>query len=235
MKSLRIVLATLAALALARDPPSDDELNRQAEQICGRLENINVDKCKSDTKDCVTSALDRKVPAEIEKGDEVFWRHIRSCTVGKNLNGDGDSPKNFVAAFDDGLRFICEPPAKGNDMDCVLIFRERVEKDCANQDCRFPRELPEFCAKLGGCEECEHGISNRSDGSLEDKFPGAGPFSCTLRQNKDNTTQPAPPNSNQCHEIRMQKFTECRQSNPYDFDGCVKEGQDAFMKCGGLQ
>lgn len=35
-------------------------------------------------------------------------------------------------------------------MDCVLIFRNKVEKDCANQDCRFPRELPDFCAKLGG-------------------------------------------------------------------------------------
>lgn len=98
MKSLSIVLAAFAALALARDPPSDDELNRQAEQICGRLENINMDKCKSDTKDCVTSALDRKVSAEIEKGDEVFWRHIRSCTVSKNINGNGNVSSNcFIA------------------------------------------------------------------------------------------------------------------------------------------
>ncbi|KAM3549854.1 hypothetical protein ARSEF4850_008636 [Beauveria asiatica] len=235
MKSLSIVLATLAASALARDFPSDDELNRQAEQICGRLENIDVDKCKSDTKHCVTDALDRKVPDEIERGDEVFWGFIRSCTVAHNFNIDGDSPKNFVASFDDSLRFVCEPPAKGNDMDCVFIFKKNVEEDCANQDCRFPRELPEFCAKLGGCEECVHGISDKSDGSLEDKFPGAGPFSCILRQNQGNTTQPAPPNSNQCDEIRMQKFRECRKNKPDDLDGCVKAGQDAFIECGGLQ
>ncbi|KAM3564172.1 hypothetical protein MY1884_000914 [Beauveria asiatica] len=213
MKSLSIVLATLAASALARDFPSDDELNRQAERICGRLENIDVDKCKSDTKHCVIDALDRKVPDEIERGDEVFWGFILSCTVAHNFNIDGD----------------------GNDMDCVFIFKKNVEEDCANQDCRFPRELPEFCAKLGGCEECVHGLSDKSDGSLEDKFPGAGPFSCILRQNQGNTTQPAPPNSNQCDEIRMQKFRECLQSNPDDFDRCIKAGQDAFMKCGGLQ
>ncbi|QLI71886.1 uncharacterized protein G6M90_00g084540 [Metarhizium brunneum] len=235
MKSLSIVLVTFAALALARDPPSDDELNRQAEKICGRLENINMDKCKSDAKDCVTSALDRKSPSEIENGDEVFWRHIRECTVSRNINGNGDSPKNFVAAFDDSMRFICEPPAKGNKMDCVFIFRKMVEKDCANRGCRFPRELPHFCAKLGGCEECEHGAGDKTNGGLEGKFPGAGPFFCTLRQNKVDTTQPAPLNSNQCNEIRMQKFTECRQSNPYDFDRCFNEGQDAFTKCGGLQ
>ncbi|KAF5138936.1 hypothetical protein E5D57_002725 [Metarhizium anisopliae] len=110
-----------------------------------------MDKCKSDTKDCVTSALDGKSAAEIEKGDEEFWRNIRVCTVFRNINGDGD----------------------GNKMDCVFIFRNRVEKDCANQDCRFPRELPDFCAKLGGCEECEPGASDKYNGGLEDKFPEA--------------------------------------------------------------
>ncbi|KAG8414613.1 hypothetical protein J3459_014204 [Metarhizium acridum] len=252
MKSPSILLVACAGLALARDPPSDDEMNRQAAEICARMEKIDVDKCKRDAKKCVTSALDRKVASEIERGDDVFWSHIRQCTVFSNLNADGDTPKNFVAAFgDDGLRFVCDPPANGSDLDCVFISKDRVAKDCVNQDCRIPRELPDVCAKSGGCETCEHGASFRSEGSLEDKFPGADPFSCILRQNKDGTTQPAPtiqststiqstptaqpapPNKNQCNDVRMQTFRECRQRRPDDFDACVKEGQDAFVKCEG--
>ncbi|KAK8912284.1 hypothetical protein VCV18_012642 [Metarhizium anisopliae] len=118
MKTFSIMLA-LCGLALARERPSDDEITRQAEEACGRLENILMDKCKTSAKHCVDDAFNRNIP-EIKRGNEVFWSYIQDCTIRRSAstvhgycvnckggNGPRSADGKFEEDFDGFLTFDC--------------------------------------------------------------------------------------------------------------------------------
>ncbi|KAK9445141.1 hypothetical protein VB005_00248 [Metarhizium brunneum] len=259
MKPLSLVLAC-ACLSLAKVHPSEDEINRQAEITCGRLENIDVDKCKRDAKSCVASSLKRNVSAEVERGDEVFWHIIQGCTMGGSINFRGDSPKNFGAFLDgNDVRIICKTLKKGTLLDCVEIYGQDikeygqdVQERCEEWGCRMPLELPDVCAENGGCDACKSGFGFKSGGSseggdggdsLEDMVPFRVnlAFSCSLRKKdfitkstKQRPLETHPAQYSRCDKKRDQKFEACwEKSRPYGFEVCHKEGQDEFEKCTG--
>ncbi|KAK9445139.1 hypothetical protein VB005_00246 [Metarhizium brunneum] len=193
MKSFSIMLA-LCALALARERPSDGEITRQAEEACGRLENIHVDKCKTNAKHCVTDSFNRNI-TEIKDGDKVFWSYIQDCTIGRSVSIIyGDSPKNFAAVLPD-TRIFCIAPHEGN-MKCVSFRYNESQEQCKERTCHSPHELADICVKHGGCVNCKAGNGPRSaDGKFEESFDEFLTFDCRLRENEDpaNSIPPQEP------------------------------------------
>ncbi|EFY91554.1 hypothetical protein MAC_02439 [Metarhizium acridum CQMa 102] len=166
MKFLNIVLAVSGALAIPRDQQSA-EIAHSAEDVCGRAENINMDKCKTDTEECIRKSLAEQELAALPPATWIFfWANIKTCGLLKQIQQENMTVKNFVALHgSDASKIECQVE-EGSVLHCDE-WSPANPGPCLGEpnDCHPFSELPELCAKAGGCKTCESELVSRFGGT----------------------------------------------------------------------